>query len=142
MLTVSSLTDIITAIGLSREEAEPNFKRGKPKQNHLVNYRTFYQPFLLLGVIEGTAVLFTFLAVMGHFGFTFESMQKTRFHVAFVCNGSYNASSPWLGNIALQFNTSIDSPICTPGFSISAGTLKLYERSESIHLGEQNKRYL
>ena len=31
MLTVSSLTDIITAIGLSREEAEPNFKKGKPK---------------------------------------------------------------------------------------------------------------
>ena len=61
---------------------------------------------------------------MGHFGFNFESMQRTRFHAAFSVNSTtgYNASSPWLGNIALQFNTSINSPSCTSGSSISKST--------------------
>jgi hypothetical protein len=80
----------------------------------------------VLGVIEGAAVLFTFVAVMGYFGFDFRSIEKTRFHVAFSANPGavFNASSPWLGNADLQFNTSENSAICTPGFSFINGTVK------------------
>jgi len=69
MLAVSSLTDLLTAIGFAREEGEPTIKSFKKSDHKLIGSRTLFHSFCLLGMIEGVAVVFTFLVTMQYFGF-------------------------------------------------------------------------
>lgn len=80
MIIVSIFTDLLIAIGFAREESESIIHNKRKRTKKIMTRKTFILSFALLGVIEGAAVMFTFLTTMMAFGFNFESLVNTRYH--------------------------------------------------------------
>jgi magnesium-transporting ATPase (P-type) len=124
MLAVSAITDLLIAIGFSREEPEPISQKSiKHKHiNQVLSFRTFYKGIVILGIIEAAAVLFSYFTTMSYFGFTVNSLLFTRYHKAFnATNGIYNASYPSLGNPLIDFSNPGNPNVCEPGKSYPSG---------------------
>jgi hypothetical protein len=67
---------------------------------------------LLLGVVEAAAGLFAFQTTMTYFGFNFLSIVFTQYNDIFQTNGTFDPSSPFLGNtVLLQISTQVTGPI-------------------------------
>jgi hypothetical protein len=100
MLAVAAFTDLLIGIGFAREDYEPCLV------TKVVSARSFVQGMAVLGVVEGAAIIFTYLTAMRYYGFTWNSITYTDLHQCF--NGSnvlaYDSSVPNLNNPNLPLN--------------------------------------
>ncbi len=77
MLAISVGTDMMPAISLAYEPGEQDImKRAprSPKRDHMVTLKTMAQSYLLIGLIEAAAGMFTYFYVMNDYGYKIETL--------------------------------------------------------------------